>query len=67
MIRKITKAYVRHYRDNNQTTAYVEWLDHRGKCGRTEGQAEPFMGEQMRALMNRAVREGVRISREVWG
>ena len=41
MIVKITRAYVRHYSDNGQTTAYVEWLDNRGKAGRTEGAVGP--------------------------
>jgi hypothetical protein len=36
-IAKITKAYIRHYRDNDQVTAYVEWIDRRGKTGCTEG------------------------------
>ena len=39
MIAKITDAYVRHYSDNGQTKAYVEWIDNRGKAGRTEGGA----------------------------
>lgn len=38
-IAKITRAYIRHYRDNGQTTAYVEWMDGRGVNGRTEGAA----------------------------
>ena len=35
-IARITKAYICHYSDNDQTTAYVEWVDGRGKPGRTE-------------------------------
>lgn len=76
MIAKITKAYIRHYSDNGQTTAYVDWLDSKGKPGRTGGpalwlrddldQRHAPDGEHMRALFARADREGVHISREVW-
>ena len=55
-IAKITKAYVHHYRDNGQTVAYVEWMDLRGKAGRTEG--DPH-NPHMTALFRRAQREGV--------
>lgn len=65
---KITRAYVRHYTDNNQTVAYVEWIDHRGVPGRTEGAFKPPMasgcGLHMLALFARARREG--ITKERW-
>lgn len=41
MIKRITRAYVRHYSDNGQTKAYVEWLNHKGVFGRTEGDVGP--------------------------
>jgi hypothetical protein len=59
----ITKAYVRHYRDNGQTVAYVEWIDTRGKAGRTEGTPD---NPHMRALFVRAAREGITPTNEVW-
>ena len=61
MIAKITRAYVRHCRDNGQTTAYVEWVDHKGKPGRTEG-----YGLHMGTLLARAICHGVEIERETW-
>lgn len=81
MIARITKAYIRRYSDNGQVTAYVEWTDGRGCTGRTEGTAqsrdfervrrtdggEPFHVDlHMDALLSRAVREGVPVTRETW-
>lgn len=63
MITQITKTYTRHYRDNGQTTTYVEWIDRRGKPGRTEGDAS---NGHMAALLTRATREGVEHKRETW-
>jgi hypothetical protein len=37
---KIVKAYTRHYRDNDDRKAYVEWAD----GSRTEGEAELYYG-----------------------
>ncbi len=56
---KISKAYIRHYTDNDQFTAYVEWSD----GGRTEGQPE---SAHMLALFARAQREGLNVTRETW-
>lgn len=56
---KIVKAFIRHYTDNNQTTAYVEWDD----GARTEGKPD---NTHMRALLMRAEREGLQIERETW-
>jgi len=63
MITKITKAYTRKYTDNGQLSAYVKWIDNNGKSGRTEGKPENF---HMAALFNRAQKEGVEITHEVW-
>ena len=68
-IAKITKAYVRHYSDNGQTTAYVEWLDESGHAGRTEGEADYAWGpisSHMHALFKRAEREGLTIAWQKW-
>lgn len=62
-IAKITKAYIRHYADSGQTTAYVEWVDEKGKTGRTEGKPS---GLHMEALLNRARREGVAVEKQTW-
>lgn len=67
-MRKIIRAYTRHYRDNDQLTAYVEWSD----GGRTEGEAELYhgvrvpCGEHMGALFDAALRQGHTIQRETW-
>ena len=63
MIQRITDAYVRHYTDNGQTTAYVEWVDREGKSGRTEGQPD---GAHMQALLKMAAWEGVAVREETW-
>lgn len=63
MIKQITKAYVRTYSDSGQVTAYVEWVDDKGKAGRTEG--EP-LNAHMQALLSRAEREGITVEREQW-
>jgi len=64
MIKKTTAAYVRHYSDNGQTTAYVEWVDTQGKTGRTEG---PPKNAHMQALMSRYEREhGRPVAKEMW-
>ena len=76
MIAEITRAYVRHYRDNGQHVAAVEWIDHKGKPGRTEGpvllpgetrkpMAEVY-GPHMGALLARAICHGIEIERETW-
>ncbi len=65
MIAKITKAYVRHYSDSGHTCAYVEWIDSRGRTGRTEGETS-LGATHMMALLARARREGVTIERQDW-
>lgn len=62
-IAEITKAYIREYSDSGQITAYVEWIDTNGKSGRTEGHPQ---GVHMRALLDRARREGVKVGEEIW-
>jgi hypothetical protein len=56
---QIKRAYVRHYSDSGQVTAYIEWAN----GSRTEG--EPENG-YMLALMARAQREGLNITKESW-
>jgi hypothetical protein len=63
MISKITKAYTRTYSDSGQVKSTVEWIDHHGKAGRTEGEAT---GWHMQALLARAEYEGVKITTETW-
>lgn len=63
MITKITKAYTRTYGDNKQTVTYIEWVDHKGVKGRTEGQAS---NPHMASLLARATREGVTHIKEIW-
>lgn len=67
--RNITRVVVRHYTDNDQTTAYVFWSD----GSRTEGEPPgcPFLGYRgdrghMEALFARALREGLRVEQETW-
>mgnify|MGYP001617495258 FL=1 len=62
-IRNITKVYIRRYSDSGQTTSYVEWVDHRGRPGRTEGDDH---NPHMRALIARANREFVPVEYENW-
>lgn len=65
---KITRAYTRHYSDNGQDMAYVDWSD----GSRTEGAAERYhgilipKGTHMGALFDRALREGLTIGPETW-
>jgi hypothetical protein len=72
-IAKITRAYTRLYHDSGQLVAYVEWVDHNGHIGRTEGttacsggDVAPTTVSHMGALFARAAREGVPIEHEVW-
>lgn len=64
----ITKAYTRHYRDNDALRACVEWSD----GSRTIGAAERYhgilipSGAHMGALFDRALRDGLTIGKEVW-
>lgn len=62
-IKEITKAYIRTYTDNGQTKAYVEWVDNKGKKGTTEGDPE---STHMKALLDRAKREKVKIETQKW-
>jgi hypothetical protein len=64
MIARINRTYTIRYRDSGQVTTYVEWTDHRGRNGRTEGKAE---NAHMQALLARAAREGIEHTRECWG
>lgn len=68
MIAKINRAVIRHYADNGQTRAYVEWTDVRGYQGRTEGDSFALWprGYHLGALFARARREGVQIEMESW-
>lgn len=71
---QITRIYVRRYRDNGQTVAYIDWSD----GSRTEGTARPYIhpkrqhigvfsfGRHMHALFARGKREGLKLERETW-
>ena len=65
---QIKRVYTRHYRDNNQRTAYVEWAD----GSRTEGPADDYhgvlvpCGVHMGMLFDKALRDGLTIERETW-
>ena len=65
MIAKFTKIYTRHYRDNGQTTLYIEWVDRRGVAGRTEAPA-PTTNPHMLALWDACVRQGLTHTFETW-
>ena len=69
-IAQVTDAYVRHYSDNGQTTAYVEWIGSDGGSGLTGGNLFPcphvVLGSHMTALFARANREGIAIRGETW-
>ena len=62
-IKEITKAYIRTYTDSGQETAYVEWVDDKGKKGRTEGSPD---STHMKALLDRAKREKVKVEKQKW-
>lgn len=77
MISKITHAFVRRYSDNNATVAYIEWVDHHGRAGRTEAHVKRiethrgrpvtyYFGAHMHVLIVRAKREGISLTRERW-
>lgn len=66
MIAKIQRAYTRYYSKNDNPTHFVEWIDHKGRRGRTEGRGPLEPGMHMHALFDRARREGVPIEREEW-
>lgn len=55
----ITAAYIRHYRDSGQKTAYIEWRD----GSRTEGDPN---NAHMLALLSKAHLQGTSIRKEVW-
>jgi hypothetical protein len=57
----ITKVYTRHYRDNGQTTLYVEWSD--DSCSEAPA---PTTNKHMLALLDRAAREGLTHTFETW-
>jgi hypothetical protein len=63
MIAKINKVYTRTYSDSGQVKTYVEWTDHKGTTGRTEGSAS---NTHMRELIKRGAREGVKHTTEAW-
>ena len=63
MIVKITRMYTRTYTDNGQVTTYVEWMDNKGKTGRTEG---PASNGHMKALIEGGQQEGLQLEIETW-
>lgn len=62
-IAEITHAAIRYYSDSGQKQAVIEWIDSRGKHGRTTG--DPSNGH-MQALLSRAERENVPVRKENW-
>lgn len=68
----IKRIFVRRYRDNGDTVAYVEWAN----GSRTEGRPAMFsrrrqlycftFGTHMHALFERAKRDGLHLERETW-
>ncbi len=64
----IKRLYTRHYRDNDQLTAYVEWSD----GARTEGRAELYhgvrvpVGTHMGGLFDAGLRQGLTVEHETW-
>lgn len=62
-IKEITKAYIRTYSDSGDEKAYVEWVDDKGKKGRTEGKPD---NAHMKALLDRAKREKVKVETQKW-
>jgi hypothetical protein len=75
----ITRIYVRRYRDNGQTVAYVDWSDgsrteagimhpchHAHHSGWARSPKSPSFGGYMHAVFARARREGLKLQRETW-
>ena len=60
MITMILAATITKYWDNGQTIANIEWRDSRGRTGNTSGSPE---NAHMQALLCRAEREGVIVTR----
>lgn len=64
----IKRIYVRRYRDNGDTVAYVDWSDD----SRTEARLRWFgttrhFGMHMHALVRSAKRAGLHLELETWG
>lgn len=65
---QIKKVYTRHYTDNGQLMAYVEWDD----GSRTEGPAEDYygvvvpIGPHMGCLFDRALACGLVVEHQTW-
>ena len=68
MLAKITRTYIRTYRDSGQKTVYVEFEpDKNGGSVRLECDAErATKSEHMQAILRRAAREGVKMEIEIW-
>lgn len=60
MITSILSADITRYADNGQTIAYIQWRDARGQIGTTSGHPK---NAHMQALLARAEREGVTVTR----
>lgn len=63
-IAHVVGAWITHYGDTGQVKAYVRWQDARGGEGTTEGNPN---NPHMQALLDRAIRSGVRIRHETSG
>lgn len=62
-IASIHAANVRLYTDSGQVQANVYWRDTRGELGCTSG---PPKNSHMKALLQRAKREGVKVQAQRW-
>lgn len=60
----IVGAWITHYGDTGDVKAYVRWQDSAGHEGTTEGDPN---NAHMQALLDRAIRSGVRIKHETRG
>ena len=62
-IEKITRFVIITYSDSGQVQAYADWVDNKGKKGRTTGRTD---NPHMNALFLRSQREGITCEKETW-
>jgi hypothetical protein len=63
-IAHVIGAWITHYGDSGQVTARVRWQRADGSEGETEGSPN---NPHMQALLDRAIRSGVRIKNQTFG